>query len=40
MTFYACFIKESVYDSVTDLKYFSWRTASVVVDPFLPSSEQ
>jgi hypothetical protein len=22
MTFYACFVKESVYDSVTDLKYF------------------
>lgn len=40
MTFYACFIKESVYDSVTDLKYFSWKVASVVIDPFLPTSEQ
>ena len=39
MVFYACYVKESVYDSVTDLKYFQWSSASVQTDPYDPNSQ-
>lgn len=39
MVFYACFVKESVYDSTTDKKYFQWTSASVQSDPFDNNSE-
>ena len=38
MVFYACYVKESVYDSITDLKYFQWSSASVQTDPYDPNS--
>lgn len=39
MVFYACYVKESVYDSITDLKYFQWSSASVQTDPYDPNSQ-